>query len=294
MRWAKLTYLFTATATSHDLQLQDTSTGTTAAGSLLVDDVTLTEDAWTETIPASTTAQAAVTDSVIRSQSGRIIQNTLTDGTTVETSAYSYDTAGRLSTAIIPRHTLTYTYASTGGCGANPAAGMNGNRTAYSDTQDSGTPTTVSYCYDNADRLTSTNVANAPTGASPVAGGALSTVGPLPSLVYDAHGNTTVLADQTLGYDVADRHMTTTLSDGTTVAYVRDVTGRVVSRVTDAPGTVNDSTFRYGFAAGGAKGNGWIATGSFTKHPVTKEVRDALRARLRAHGNPTPTLRPHL
>ncbi|MBX3100119.1 MAG: VCBS repeat-containing protein [Salinibacterium sp.] len=249
--WAKLTYPFTATATSHDLQLQDTSTGTTAAGSLLIDDVTLTEDAWTETIPASTTAQAAVTDSVIRSQSGRIIQNTLTDGATVETSTYSYDAAGRLSTAIIPRHTLTYTYASTGGCGANPAAGMNGNRTGFSDTKDGGTPSTVSYCYDNADRLTSTSVVNAPVGASPVAGGALSTVGPLPSLVYDVHGNTTVLADQALGYDVADRHMTTTLTDGTTVSYVRDVTGRVVSRVTDAPGTVNDTTFRYSFAAGG-------------------------------------------
>ncbi|MEQ1736974.1 MAG: hypothetical protein ABL886_11305, partial [Rhodoglobus sp.] len=68
--------------------------------------------------------------------------------------------------------------------------------------------------------------------------------------MYDTHGNTTTLADQTLAYDVADRHMKTTLSDGTTITYLRDATGRVVSRITDAPGTVNDSTFRYSFAGG--------------------------------------------
>ena len=35
-----------------------------------------------------------------------------------------------------------------------------------------------------------------------------STVGPLPSLAYDAHGNTTRLADQQLAYDVTDNHTT--------------------------------------------------------------------------------------
>ena len=44
--------------------------------------------------------------------------------------------------------------------------------------------------------------------------------------------------------------MKTTLSDGTTVTYLRDATGRVVSRVTDAPGTAGDSTIRYSFAGG--------------------------------------------
>jgi hypothetical protein len=37
---------------------------------------------------------------------------------------------------------------------------------------------TVAYCYDNADRLTSTSVANAPAGVGPIAGGMLSGVGP--------------------------------------------------------------------------------------------------------------------
>ena len=44
--------------------------------------------------------------------------------------------------------------------------------------------------------------------------------------------------------------MKTTLADGTTITYTRDATGRVVSRITDAPGTTNDSTIRYSFAGG--------------------------------------------
>jgi len=51
-------------------------------------------------------------------------------------------------------------------------------------------------------------------------------------------------------YDVADRHLSTTQTDGTVITYARDATGRVISRTTDAPGTAGDSTFRYTF--GGA------------------------------------------
>jgi RHS repeat-associated protein len=52
-------------------------------------------------------------------------------------------------------------------------------------------------------------------------------------------------------YDVADRHMKTTVVDtaGTTVVtYTRDATGRIVSREVDAPGTAEDATVRYSFA----------------------------------------------
>lgn len=248
--WVKLNYPFTATATSHTLQVQVASSGTAGAGSLLVDDVTLTQDAWTETIPASSTPQPSVTDSVIRSQSGRILKNTLTDGTTVETSTYSYDAAGRLIQAVIPRHTLTYAFAQSGGCGSNPMAGRNGNRTSSIDVKDGGTATTTTYCYDNADRLTSTTVANPPAGASPITGTGLTAS----TLQYDAHGNTTKLADQTLGYDVADRHMTTTLDDGTTVVYLRDVTGRIVARTEDPAGPTPATMVRYAFTAGGVFG----------------------------------------
>jgi len=152
-------------------------------------------DAWVEHPPAST-----VTDAVVRSQSGRIVANTLTDN--------GFDTAGRLVSAVIPRHTLTYAYASSGGCGVNAGAGRNGNRTGFADTFDAGTPMTVAYCYDNAGRLTSTTVANPPSGVGPVAGGSLNVVGPVPTLGYDSHGNTTRLGDQTISYDVADRQMT--------------------------------------------------------------------------------------
>jgi hypothetical protein len=90
-----------------------------------------------------------------------------------------------------------------------------------------------------------------------VAGGNLSTAGASPSLSYDAHGNTTVLADQVLGYDGADRHLTTRLTEGTSslsddtlITYVRHATNRIVSRtvrgpavagVTPAPETVRDT-----------------------------------------------------
>jgi len=104
---------------------------------------------------------------VIRSQSGRIIPNSLTDGSAVETSSYRHDAAG-----------------------------------------------------------------------------------PVPSLAYYGHGNTTVLADQTLSYDVADRHMGTTLADGTTVEYQRDATGRIVARTDDPAGPTGATTIRYTFGNG--------------------------------------------
>jgi RHS repeat-associated protein len=74
------------------------------------------------------------------------------------------------------------------------------------------------------------------------------------TLQYDAHGNTVKLADQTIGYDVADRHMSTTLADGTTVVYLRDVSGRIVARTDDPAGPTGPTTIRYTFAASGQFG----------------------------------------
>ncbi len=53
--------------------------------------------------------------------------------------------------------------------------------------------------------------------------------------MYDSHGNTTTFTDQTLGYDIADRHTTTTLGDGPVITYVRNATGTIVSRTEDTP-----------------------------------------------------------
>jgi YD repeat-containing protein len=45
-------------------------------------------------------------------------------------------------------------------------------------------------------------------------------------------------------YDVADRHMSTTLDDGTVITYQRDAAGTVVSRTVDTP-TEAPETIRY-------------------------------------------------
>lgn len=119
--------------------------------------------------------QAPITEDVVRSQTGRILTNTLVDGTTTSKSAYSYDAAGRLIAATIPRHKLTYQYAATGGCGVNTMAGLSGNRTGYTDSLDGATPTTITSCYDHADRLTGTRVTNRQLDANPINGANLST-----------------------------------------------------------------------------------------------------------------------
>ncbi|MER7798106.1 hypothetical protein [Microbacterium sp. NPDC096154] len=116
-----------------------------------------------------------VTETVARSQAGRVVQHKITRGTETYTSTYGYDKAGRLITAKIPGHQLTYEFAGTGGCGVNTAAGKSGNRTKLTDVwtapgQAAKTTTTV-YCYDWADRLTSTTVTNPIAGANTVADG---------------------------------------------------------------------------------------------------------------------------
>jgi YD repeat-containing protein len=86
-----------------------------------------------------------------------------------------------------------------------------------SDSLDGGTATQVAYCYDNADRLTGTTVTNAPSGAETLLSTNLSPTGTTPTLVYDSHGNTTKLSNQTISYDQTDRHTSTT-TRGTTGA----------------------------------------------------------------------------
>jgi YD repeat-containing protein len=158
---------------------------------------------------------SAVSDAVVRSQSGRILEDTLTDtgsSPVTDTSTYSYDAAGRLVEADIPDHTLTYGFAGSGGCGADAAAGKDGNRTSFADNHTSVGTTTVGYCYDNADRLTATSVSGAPSGADPLLAANLTTAGGTPSLAYDVQGNTTTLADETLTYDAAGDNIGTTQS----------------------------------------------------------------------------------
>jgi hypothetical protein len=183
------------------------------------------------------------------------MQNRLTDSWVAdprtETSTCTFDAAGRLTLAVIPRHVLSYGFGDTTSCGvgASDLAGRDGNRTSFSDVKDAGTTITTAYCYDASDRLLSTDVAGAPAGANTL----LSTNLGAATLTYDAHGNTTRLADQQLFYGAADRYMKTVVDDGTVIEYLRDVSGRIVQRTSTAPGELPE-VIRYTFSAGGMFG----------------------------------------
>jgi large repetitive protein len=242
---ANLTYS-TAAATLGELASVTYPSGTGNAGngsslSSIVKDAAGAPSQITWSFPSA----SSITNTVVRSQTGRIVKDTITQGATVRDSFYTYDAAGRLNQAVIPRHVLTYGYAQSGSCASSPYAGKNGNRTSMSDVKDAGTAFTTSYCYDGSDRLLSTATVNPPASASPVTAGVAAA-----ALAYDAHGNTTTLADQTMTYDTGDRHLTTTLTDGTTVVYVRDVTGRIVQRTATPPAAPAVVT-RYTYAGAG-------------------------------------------
>jgi RHS repeat-associated protein len=160
-----------------------------------------------------TTAGALITsDSVARNLGGDIIDQQV-DGNDPNPSGnnYTYDNASRLTDAYVPGGRYQYAYVPSGGCGTLPTAGKNTNRTSMTVTPTGGSATTTSYCYDNADRITS------------------STDSAVSTVAYDAHGNTTSIFGETHTYDIADRHMTTTRA-GATVSYLRDATDRIVER----------------------------------------------------------------
>lgn len=122
--------------------------------------------------------------------------------TSTATYKYSYDTAGRLVTAVIPGHALTYGFEPTNTCGAGTSAAANGNRTTTTDVPVGGNGLEYStrYCYDADDRLSEST--ETVTGASSAPAGM---VRPAVSLVagtvlYDRHGNVTRLGDQTFTY----------------------------------------------------------------------------------------------
>ncbi len=108
-----------------------------------------------------------------------------------------------------------------------------------------GAATQVASCFDAADRLLGTMVTNSVTWATPVNQSLTGS-----QLVYDAHGNTTTLADESLVYDGRDRHVQTALTDGSKVSYVRDASNRIVQRTEQTPDGSKTVT-RYGFTGDG-------------------------------------------
>ena len=181
-------------------------------------------------------------ETLTRSQAGRITKSVATDSvgaaSTVDWS-YGYDPVGRLTSAVLaaagtrPTVTLGYGYAASGGCGADPAAGLNGSRTSMSRQIGPGTVVESTVCTDNASRVTS--VASSTGGL---------TVTPA-TVTYDSHGSLTQLGTQAWTYDGADR-VTSTTANGITPSlsvYVRDTLGRVVSSGPEGSPT------RYGFTS---------------------------------------------
>jgi RHS repeat-associated protein len=199
-------------------------------------------------------------ENVVRSQSGRILSDVVVHDGSTYSSTYAYDSAGRLDTAVLARagvwsRSFDYDFAPTGGCGAQTRAGMNGNRTGFSTALNGGTAWSTTYCYDNADRLTSSTDTGAPGSPGPVTDGLGAG-----ELVYDSHGNTTTLSDQSLGYDVADQHVSTVLGTGT-VSYLRDGTGRIVERVW-TPTSGSTETRRFTFSGAGDAAYGLLDGGN--------------------------------
>nr|WP_154923948.1 PA14 domain-containing protein [Microbacterium testaceum] len=196
-------------------------------------------------------SSASITDSVTRSVAGRIVRESIAqDGRSFD-STYGYDAAGRLVSAKIPGHELSYEFASSGGCGPNTSAGASGNRTRYVDrytapgTSQAGVMT-AEYCYDWADRLIRNDVWGAGAGASQINDG----VG-ADEIAYDVRGNTSRLSDLVFSYDADNRHVGTRTYAGSKVSVVRDASGRVVSRSVDPAGDAPKVTTRYVYAGAG-------------------------------------------
>ncbi|MEN9619855.1 MAG: hypothetical protein RL499_48 [Actinomycetota bacterium] len=237
--------------------------------------------------------QASVVEQVERTRAGRIVANTLTSGPQSYSSWYRFDAASRMTQATLSLngtvdHVLDYGFAGTGSAcagfpGAVGNAGANGNRTTFSDAHTTvveGVPTTTTasttYCYDAADRLLGSVATGAVPEANPVADGLAAS-----ELAYDARGNTTKLADQSLVFDLSNRHVSTTVtagSDTTTVTYLRDAGNRIIARTVAAPGAPTETT-RYAHTAS-ADVSGLVvdaATGAIREYTVSLPGGAAVR-----------------
>ncbi|WP_169813716.1 PA14 domain-containing protein [Nocardia pseudobrasiliensis] len=181
-------------------------------------------------------SQSTVVDAVTRSRSNRITDDVVTaDGKPVAFYAYTYDSVGRLVAATVPHHQLSYAFDGGNGCGPAQSAGHNTNRTSFTDVLDGGAPAVTTYCYDNADRLLSTN------GATTLA------------VAYDTHGDAIKVGGDELGYDATKRHISTKNAAGTLISYSYDPAGRLITRtVTGATKPEQNGTAHYGYSSGAA------------------------------------------
>ncbi|WP_330334593.1 PA14 domain-containing protein [Streptomyces sp. NBC_00536] len=190
-------------------------------------------DAGKPTALAWKTSASTVVDTVARSRDNRVTDDTVTaDGKPVANYSYTYDVIGRLTAATVPHHQLGYRFDPADGCGTAKTAGLNTNRTSSTDSLDGGPAVTTNYCYDGADRLTSTS-------------GGLAL-----AVAYDTHGDTVQLGGDTLGYDSAKRHVQTTTASGTSISYTRDSADRLIARTAvGAADLSKNGTTRYSYSS---------------------------------------------
>jgi YD repeat-containing protein len=213
------------------------------------------------------TGATLLSNTVVRSQTGRIVSESIG----ANNFTYSYDAAGRLVGATAPGRTYAFGFAASGGCGSNPLAGRNGNRTSMTVNG-----ATTTYCYDGADRLTRSS------------NGAVGTP------TYDGRGNTLTLGSgaglQSYSFDLAGRHTWTRVGTGAgtnTVWYTRDALDRIVERESTSP----TQLVRYGMCDGSDSpcvtldGSNRVIE-QFVGLPggVLLTVRKPVRVPLRVHG----------
>lgn len=223
--WSQTNYNFTTPATVVQATVLHIVSN---VGWLITDDVEMyANSSGNQTVIAS--------DEVVRSQTGRIVSGTENG----QSKAYSYDKAGRLTSAVIGSNSYSYGYgAQDSSCagGTNTNSGKNFNRTSQTINS-----VTTNYCYDYADRLTSSS--------DPLANNAQ----------YDSHGNMTRLGSGStplrMYYDSSDRNWGFEQYDsggnGTAAYYSRDVQGRINYRATSSIANSNWTTTDekwYGFS----------------------------------------------
>lgn len=160
-------------------------------------------------------------DTVTRSQAGKVVTQSRVVGNDTLNSTFTYDKASRLTGATIGTNTYSYGFgAQDTSCatGTHPDAGKNSNRTSMTVNGQ-----TTKYCYDYADRLVG--------GTDPLLSG----------IQYDSHGNMTRIGTNPmtldLHYDSSDRNwglvQYDSSGDGLAVYYNRDVDGRITHREED-------------------------------------------------------------
>ena len=176
-------------------------------------------------------ATSITSDAVTRDARTAMIVDEAVDGVDANATGanFGYDRSGRLvnwwqrdpgsGNKYQGAYNFTGYTGTAPGC-ANAQWGRNSNRLSFEqktyNTAGTLTATAVdSYCYDNADRL-STHV--------PVSG-----TSPFNGVTYDSHGNVINMGSEVHGYDSADRHIISKLPGGA-VEYVRDATDRIVTR----------------------------------------------------------------